>query len=91
MRLASSFAADADGVSHLRMRFEELIAEPDDHLRRIAAFLDLDAADFDRAVFDRKVRGWPHPPALLDDDRNALQVDETYLRLDHLAPGPALA
>ncbi len=34
----SSFAAEADGVAHLRMRFEELIAEPDDHLRRIAAF-----------------------------------------------------
>lgn len=72
-RLALSFADEAEPGCCLCVRYEDLIADPDASLTRIAGFVDVDENRFDRSVFEHRLRGWKREPFLAAEDREALR------------------
>ena len=79
MRIAASFLEPWDDEVSLRIRYEDMIAEPEEAIRRIGSLLDARPGEFDRSVFEVRRRGWlGRHPRLTSEDRASLEAEELW-------------
>ena len=71
-RLAESFAEAGEADLACRIRYEDLVTDPETSIAEIASFIDVDSSGLDRRVFDRRLRGWKREPYLDREDRQGL-------------------
>lgn len=76
VRLTRGFLEHANTLPARLLRYEDLVAEPAATCAELARFLELDPDGFDRAVFERRMRGWKGEPRLEASDRRALRSPE---------------
>lgn len=75
-RLGSSFLESGDDPCLLTLRYEEMTSSPSDAIGRVAEFLSLQPAGFDRTVFDVRRRGWlEREPRLTAEDLESLRAE----------------
>ncbi|QDU36692.1 hypothetical protein Mal4_09800 [Maioricimonas rarisocia] len=71
--LGRSFLHADAGAAMLRLRYEDIVSEPETALQLIGDFLDVNPDDLDRQVFEVRRRGWlGRDPRLTAEDRDAL-------------------
>ena len=75
---------DADDDWVLSVRYEDVVADPEAFVNRVAGLVKTDATQFDRSVFARKVRDYagdgpaPQPWSELPEDLRALLDDDGF-------------
>ena len=78
-RIAASFLEPWDDAVSLRIRYEDLVADPDQAIRQIGRLVDADPAGFDPGVFKVRRRGWlGRRPRLTSEDRAGMEMERLW-------------
>lgn len=87
-RLAADFAEDWHGVGRLLLRYEYVVADPEQAIEELARLLEVDPEGFDRRVFENRQRGWDQTPRLTREDRRWLEAPWLWTAAERLGYEP---